>query len=59
MIKNDDECNMSIQFSKDGEETLRHQKREMEKIGLSKEEIKTATDPLAGFPSQIREKIDA
>lgn len=59
MIRNENEYREAVSRLKDEEERLAAHRRELEKTGLSPEELKRVLDPMESFHLQLAEEVES
>ena len=59
MIRTDTEYRRALQRLHDEAETLRAQREHLSGMGLSKEEVERAMQPMISFRAQLEEEVDA
>jgi len=59
MIRNESEYQEAVRRLQDERDRLDDHKRHLEKMGLAKDEVKRASDPLRSFHAQLAEEVES
>jgi DNA-directed RNA polymerase specialized sigma subunit len=59
MIRSETEYRQSVERVRDEQSRLGQQRKKLQELGLGREEIKRAMDPMCSFHEQLREEVES